>query len=1022
MRFKLALSAIILVIISIFNMQSTSAATNEISFEAESRFPPFSYEENGVLSGFQIDLCKILFESKYYDVNYTPALWEKAYSDAKYGKTDSCGLTVINDSRKKDILFTQPILQMHTSIYVKKDTPAVTLKNLSYYSGEIGLVKGNFTEYLLNEKTSIHNYKTYPDEDAALNALKSGDIKVLFECQEAVNYLIIKNNLRNTILPTSTNLFPVDAAFGVSKNNPELVKYMNGRINYLIKSGIFEELYQSNFYTHSSSYTKARTRLIIDYTLFILVILILMVLFIKAYISRLKKSLVAANLELDAQHQWFGTALSSIGDAVIATDNKGLVTFLNAGAETLVGFSPNECLGKHLSEVIFMVDETSRRPIMVNIDDIFSDSFFNRAAKSNVLISKDGSRCFVTCSASPIKLNNDNANGIILVIKDISDIKNKEIELGKSYENLEAMHEELIQTEEELRKQYYELMKSQQNLEASEERYKISIEGANDGLWDWDLRKKNFFLSPKCYEICGYKKEDLESNAKDLMKCVHPDFVSPLKKAFSNMLLNKHQYLNIEFLVETKDKKYIWLLCKGHALFDEKGEPVRAAGSITDINNQKESIKLIEKFAYSDSLTELPNRASLIDYIKNKLHEASSNSMKLAVLFLDLDNFKSINDTRGHYFGDELLKTAAERLNACISDDDFLARLGGDEFMLVMSNFTGIKDLSMVVDKILLSLNNPIIIQNHEVNITTSIGIAIYPEDGLNEMDLIKNADTAMYKAKEFGKNKYVFFSTEMNRKITEKVELEEYLRHAISKKELMVYYQPQIDIKSGQIVSMEALLRWKHPRLGFVSPDTFIVLAEECGLINSIGKWVLEMACKQNRLFQDAGYKPLRVAVNLSAKQFQDKNLYETIMDIVHKTGLNPNYLELEITESAALQYFESTTEILKKLLDAGITISLDDFGTGYSSLNYLKLLPINAIKIDKSFVKNISSENYEHKLTKSIISIAHDLNLKVVAEGVETELQYSILKKMHCDILQGFLFSRPIPAQDFEKLLVHN
>lgn len=1019
-KYKILIISILFSLIFISNSAIAATSQRKIIYETEADFPPFSYIDNGKLTGFDLDLCNMIFSGDEYSVDYTADTWKNVYSDIKSGRIDTCGTLAINESRKKDLLFTKPIMQYHVSIYTLKGMKKVTLKSIKKNNYTIGTVMDNFTEPILQGKLNIKDYKTYPDTSSALNALNKGDINVLFECQEVVNYLIIKNNLRGRIIASDTNLFPIDVAFGVNKNEPELVNFINDKLTHIQKSGIYEELYMNNFFTHSSYYNVNMKKHIAMYTFAAAAFLILILMLLRRYINDLKRKLIASNLEVYKQHTWLRVTLTSIGDAVIATDKYGKIIFINNATTKLTGFTKEDCEGKKLDDILLLTNNTTNRPVLIDIDFLLSNSLNDSIRNENSLIAKDGTKYYVTISTSAI-INDDGRNvGVVVVIKDITKIKETEIKLTDSYENLEAMHEELTQTEEELRNQYYELLRSQHALEASEERYKISIEGANDGLWDLDLKKKSIFLSPKCLEMCGYDKEMSQNNIKTVLKNIHPDYGKLLKISVLNALRKRDKFINIEIPVLTKSDGYKWMHCRGQFVFNANGKPVRAAGSLSDISERKKSEEIIEKMAFTDSLTGLPNRASLLETIKKRIADYKHTNLKFVLLFLDLDNFKSINDTRGHYFGDELLIEVSKRLMNCVHGNDTVARIGGDEFMLLLSDTDKLTDVIALVKLILLNLSNPFNIQHHEVNITASIGITIYPNDGKNDTDLIKNADTAMYKAKESGKNKYEVFSSEFNKAVSEKVELENYLRHAVSKRELVVYYQPQIDIVNGEIVSMEALLRWKHPYLGLVYPDTFISLAEESGLIKPIGEWVLRTACLQNKAFQDAGYKPIRIAVNLSPKQFLDKDLFDKINQSLYETKLDPKYLQLEITESATIQYYDFTIETLKKLRQIGVTISLDDFGTGYSSLNYIKLLPIDEIKIDKSFIQNIVNGGYEESITKSIISIAHDMSVRVVAEGVENEKQLDILKTMNCDIVQGYLFSKPIPIEDFEKLLI--
>jgi diguanylate cyclase (GGDEF)-like protein len=388
----------------------------------------------------------------------------------------------------------------------------------------------------------------------------------------------------------------------------------------------------------------------------------------------------------------------------------------------------------------------------------------------------------------------------------------------------------------------------------------------------------------------------------------------------------------------------------------------------------------------------------------------------LAVLFIDLDNFKHINDSLGHDSGDLLLTLAASRLSDSVNEGDTVTRQGGDEFVLILSEDG---EVQVVTQKILEAMSEPFDINGHELRITCSIGIACYPKDGEDQQTLLKNADAAMYRAKELGRNNAQYYASGMNVKAMERLELENGLYHALARNEFLLHYQPQLDLRTGEIVGMEALVRWQHPERGLVSPAIFIPVAEDSGLIVSLGEWVLRTACTQNKAWQRAGLKPISVAVNLSALQFRQSDLVERVADILRETELDPTCLELELTESLVMQDVEKTIATLSRLKAMGIKLSIDDFGTGYSSLSYLKRFPIDTLKIDQSFVRDITTDPDDAAIAKSIISMAHDMQLRVIAEGVETEAQKSFLSLRRCDEIQGYLFSKPVPAVEFEKLL---
>lgn len=426
--------------------------------------------------------------------------------------------------------------------------------------------------------------------------------------------------------------------------------------------------------------------------------------------------------------------------------------------------------------------------------------------------------------------------------------------------------------------------------------------------------------------------------------------------------------------------------------------------------------------AYYDTLTGLPNRTFFNEKFSNGISKAKQHQHQLALLYMDLDNFKTVNDTLGHMFGDLLLKNVGDLLKKRIGQTHTVSRIGGDEFVILLDTVNNIHEVTNVVQSILSAFQNPWILDDREFYITPSIGITLYPKDGDNIHTLFKNADMAMYYAKREGKNNYMYYTSHMNQQLIEKLEMENHLRHALKREELIVYYQPQIDISSNKVMGIEALIRWHHPSLGFISPLKFIPLAEETGLIHSIGEWVLRTACKQNKVWQDKGYPPLKMSVNLSVHQLQHQNLAKQIGVILKETEMDAHWLTLEITESVAMKDFHTTFVTLKELREMGIQIALDDFGSGYSSLTYLKKLPIDTLKMDKSFIYDCIDCSNEPAITKAVIDLAHSMDLKVVAEGVETFDQLSILKKQSCDIAQGYLFSKPLPAKDVEKMMMQH
>ena len=427
--------------------------------------------------------------------------------------------------------------------------------------------------------------------------------------------------------------------------------------------------------------------------------------------------------------------------------------------------------------------------------------------------------------------------------------------------------------------------------------------------------------------------------------------------------------------------------------------------------------------AHYDPLTDLPNRTLLKDRLPQALVRAKRNNTQVAVLFLDLDRFKSINDSLGHAAGDLFLREITHRLTQCVRAIDTVARLGGDEFTIIIPDITINQDVTsdiiLIADKILSVVAEPFMLHGHEVSTTASIGIALSPRDADDYDELLKNADSAMYHAKSKGRGNYQFYSPDLNAAAIERLDMENSLRHALDQDQLELYYHAQVEISSGQIVGAEALLRWWHPSKGLIPPAKFIPLAEQTGLIVPIGEWVLKTACAQNKAWRNAGLAPIRVAINLAARQFSDQDLVRKIEQILRQTGLDPEGLELEITEGTVMEDTETAIKILNDLKGMGLQVAIDDFGTGYSSLTYLKQFPIDTLKIDQSFVRDITTDRHDASIVATIIGLGHSLNLKVVAEGVETEEQLRMLRSSRCDEFQGYLTSKPLPAREFEALL---
>jgi diguanylate cyclase (GGDEF)-like protein/PAS domain S-box-containing protein len=534
----------------------------------------------------------------------------------------------------------------------------------------------------------------------------------------------------------------------------------------------------------------------------------------------------------------------------------------------------------------------------------------------------------------------------------------------------------------------------------------------------WSMTDKEFiYLNSMVEQIYGRPVDHFYEDRELWFKAIHPEDRDAA--IASHDRLARSTSFTQEYRIVRPDGKIRWIEERARAIRNEEGHLQRIDGIAIDISERKAYEARIEYLAGHDALTSLANRNLLGDRITQAMAHARRNGLLLALLFLDLDRFKGVNDSFGHELGDSLLLEVSHRLRQVIREGDTVARQGGDEFIILLTDILRPQDVAVVTGKIFEAFRTPFVIRGHELFVTTSIGATIFPDDGEDMQSLLRNADIAMYRAKEERGNAFQFYSREMSVRALERAELESALRRALDRKEFELFYQPKVEATTGRIIGAEALIRWNHPEMGLVSPTRFIPMAEEIGLIVPIGDWVLHTACAQNKAWQDAGLPPISISVNLSARQFQQENLVESVAAALHDMGLAAHHLELELTESIVMNSAELFVTKLKELEDLGVQLSIDDFGTGYSSLSYLKRFPLHHLKIDQSFVRDIATDADDAAITSTVISLGHSLNLKVIAEGVETEEQVNFLRDHNCDEMQGYYFSKPLPASEFASLL---
>lgn len=554
-------------------------------------------------------------------------------------------------------------------------------------------------------------------------------------------------------------------------------------------------------------------------------------------------------------------------------------------------------------------------------------------------------------------------------------------------------------------------------LRESEERYALAARGANDGLWDWDLRTNQIYYSPRWKSMLGYNEGELGSNPAEWFERVHPDDREQLEirlRAHFRQLISHFQH---EYRIRASDHSYRWMLCRGLAVWDENGTATRIVGSQTDITDRKRAEERLLHDALHDGLTGLPNRMLFLDRLKHAIiHNRRNHDRSFAVMFLDLDRFKVINDSLGHGAGDVLLEVIARRLEENLRPGDTAARLGGDEFAILLEDIGDGAMALAIAERIQQVIATPVPIDEREMFTTASIGITLYQPGYDSATDMIRDADTAMYHAKMRGKACAVLFNPTMHAAAMEQLQLETALRWAIERDELRLHYQPIVDLRTQKIEGFEALVRWEHPQRGLLYPSEFITIAEETGLIVPIGWWVLREACRQVKIWEQTipGTENLWVTINLSARQLVQPEMTRIVMGTLAEFRLPAHALKIEITETALVNSNHETRERLASLRAAGVKICIDDFGTGYSSLSYLQRLPVDILKIDRSFVQGIEDTSSHGAIVSNIIALAHVLGLDTVAEGIETVAQLQRLRELHCTYGQGWLFSKPLsPAE---------
>jgi diguanylate cyclase (GGDEF)-like protein/PAS domain S-box-containing protein len=669
--------------------------------------------------------------------------------------------------------------------------------------------------------------------------------------------------------------------------------------------------------------------------------------------------------------------MENLAEGVISIDERGIIYSFNRAAQQIFGYTAAEILGKNVNILMPEPYRSGHNGYLERYLRTGESNCLGIGVREVPAQHKDGTIMPIELSTSETRIGNQR-----MFIGIVRDIKERQL------------------AEEEMRK------------------LSSAVDQTADSIIITDNAGTIQYVNPAFERATGYGRDEAIGGTPAIVRSGIHDKV--FYRRLWNTILKGEVFRDV-FVNKKKD---------GSLFYEEKSiTPIKSPdGAVThfvsagkDITDRMRTQERLDYLAHHDPLTNLPNRTLFMDRLQQAMARARRHRRMVAVLFLDLDRFKVINDTLGHDVGDRLLQAMAHRLRHSVREGDTIARLGGDECAVLVEDASAVSDIPAVASKILNTLARPFTLDNHELFVTTSIGVSLFPEDGEDAHTLLKHADVAMYRAKEKGRNTYQFFTADMNARAHERLHLETGLRRALERNEFVVHYQPQVEIGTGRVISVEALLRWQHPQLGLISPMEFIPLLEETGLINPVGEWVLHQACTQARAWLDTGFHGIRVAINLSAHQLMQHDMVDTVKKALTDTGLgNGNScLELEITESLLMDNVEATTDKLRQFNTMGVNLSIDDFGTGYSSLAYLKRFPIHTLKIDRTFVRDIAEDPDDAAIVTAVIAMAHKLKLKVIAEGVETDGQLAFLRQYGCDAMQGYLISRPLPADELTVLL---
>lgn len=1030
----------------VFAESLAMAAPRVIRAADDAAYPPqIVLRDDGKADGLEADLIRALERETGLQVEWQLGSWADAVQKLRNRQVEIIPGMNVTAERKREFLFTRPYFEDRVVLFVAQDSyHIIGLEDLR--DRRVGIQKSEVAGQLLRKQHPGLNYYEYDSQRELLMAVAERRIDAAAANYYAGKYWLRQGDLEKQVKTNGESLFVNPFAIAVRADDPELMTQLDNALARLETSGELQRI-KDRWLGETVTFWGMSRQQLINYALVILGLAGVLALAGLLFIHWLRRKIAAATLTISDQNMELQAAYEQLtaqneeliaqGEELMSSEAKAKA-LLQATPDMIVRLSRagtyREIYIPQGTEVFNLHSMRTGQSIYQSIPLALADRFMQlietaltqqtmQAIEYDLPI--NGEIAFRESRIIPMTKDE-----VMIIVRDLTEKRATTRALEEAHRKLQEQHEQLQAHNEELsllysklsvsesalRQKVAELEQSQQQLAVSEERFRLALDAVNDVIYDWDLRSGKVEWSDRWEQRLGFSFGSEGITIANFNEVVHPADRELRFKALEEHLSGRAEYYTVEYRLKTKDGGYFWVLSRGKAVLDAQQQPLRILGSLTDVTEMKLREIKIRQLAYSDALTGLANRTRFLEELQEQLQDAVNSPRRGSVLFVNIDNFKSINDSFGHSCGDDLLREVARRLSAVITGANVLARLGGDEFVVLLKNESHAEPFA---EAILAIFMKPFEECGHKFLLSASIGISRYPDNGLAAGDLLRCADTAMHAVKRTGKNAWKYYDAAMHEAALTKIRMENYLRFALENAEFSLHYQPIVDRSGVQVLGMEALLRWRNPELGMVSPADFIPLAEETGQIVAIGEWVLRSACMFGETLRQTGYPQLFVSVNISTRQLTRDDFVEQVRDALHESGLAPGALELEITETSLVESFDLSTRKLQELRELGVRVALDDFGTGYSSLTYLRRLPIQVVKIDKAFIDDATGETGSTAILGAMIELAHELGLQVVAEGVESESQLQILAERRCDMIQGYLISRPLPAANLSEWL---